>query len=385
MATGVTTVVAIFVTLARLEQYPPPEWLTSKMASVATTDFLETSRLVEAQPFSLIEPKGLATRLAEELRRAAGELSNDPSGFFRALFSADDRDEKRRRLIYSGLAFALVAHAVFVAIAVIAGWHRIMAPPKEDQTRIQVTMLNPQPKHVGPPDTAADKPPGKSDGGGGGGGQHNPAPASQGPLPQMVPQPQLVSPNPSNIPNPTLPVAPTIRGPESLPPPPVQVGDPQGKASEFAGGPGSGGGIGPNDGPGVGKGNGPGAGPGSNGGKGGNSSGSPDGGGSPVAEMNYNELTNSPTYTPFSWIRRATAVITPEAEENKVIGIVFLRATFHADGTISDVEVVMPVEYGMTESAIEALMRSKFRPATVNGRPVTLRKVPIKIHVHYQK
>jgi hypothetical protein len=65
-----------------------------------------------------------------------------------------------------------------------------------------------------------------------------------------------------------------------------------------------------------------------------------------------------------------------------VIGIVLLRATFHADGTFSDIEVVMPVEY-MTESAIDALRRSKFRPATVNGQPITVRKVPIKIFVHY--
>jgi hypothetical protein len=59
-----------------------------------------------------------------------------------------------------------------------------------------------------------------------------------------------------------------------------------------------------------------------------------------------------------------------------------MRATFNADGTISDVELVMPVEF-MTESAIESLRRSTFRPATVNGVPITVRKVPIKVFVHY--
>lgn len=353
------------------------------MASVATVEFVEASRSVEAAPFSLIEQKGLVTRLREELTRAARELSQDPSTFLRGLFLADDRDKKRQRVIYAGLAFGLVVQFVFVAVAAIAGWHRMLAPAKEPQP---VAIMVARQKAIDSVEsTPIEKPPGQKDGGGGGGGQQNEAPASKGPLPQSVPQPQLVSPNPSNIPEPTLAVAPTIKGLESLPPPPVQVGDPTGQSSAFSGGPGSGGGIGGAKGTGVGAGDGPGGGPGSNGGRGGGSSGFPEGGGSQIAEVNFNNLASYPNYTPFRWIRRATAVITPEAEENKVIGIVLLRATFHADGTISDIEVVMPVDYGMTESAIESLMRSKFRPATVNGKPITLRKVPIKVHVHYQK
>jgi TonB family protein len=87
-------------------------------------------------------------------------------------------------------------------------------------------------------------------------------------------------------------------------------------------------------------------------------------------------------YKSWSWIRRATAAVTPEAQENKVIGTVVLRANFNADGTISDIEVAMPVDF-MTQSAIEALQRSSFHPATINGVAITLRKVPIKIYVHY--
>ncbi|HSO74027.1 MAG TPA: energy transducer TonB [Blastocatellia bacterium] len=352
------------------------------MASVATVDFGETSRPVDAPPFSLIEQKGLVKRLGEELTRAASELSRDPSAFFRGLFVADARDKKRRRLICAGLALGLVAQFVFLVVAAIAGWHRMLAPAKEPQPK--VTMLSQNPiEYVD--STPTEKPPGSKDGGGGGGGQHTEAPASKGPLPQSVPQPQLVNPNPSNIAEPTLAVAPTIKGLESIPPPPAQVGDPNGQGSEFSGGPGSGDGIGSSKGPGVGKGNGPGGGPGEKGGRGGGTSGFPDGGRAQIAEVNFNDLASQPNYTPFSWIRRPKPAVTPEADENKVIGIVVLRATFHADGTISDVEVVMPVEHGMTESAIESLMRCKFRPATVNGRPITLRKVPIKIHVHYQQ
>jgi TonB family protein len=352
------------------------------MASVATLEFVETSRSVESPPFSLIEQKGLVRRLSEELMRAASELSRDPSAFVRGLFFADDRDKKRRRLIYAGLAFGLIAQFVFLVVAALAGWHRMLDPAKEPQPK--VTMLRQNPIES-VDSTPIEKPPGHKDGGGGGGGQHTEAPASKGPLPQSVPQPQLVSPNPSNIAEPTLAIAPTIKGLESLPPPPVQVGDPNGKDSAFAGGPGSEGGIGGSKGTGVGPGAGEGAGPGTKGGRGGGTPGVSDGGRAQIAEVNFNDLASHPNYTPFIWTRRFNAAITREAEENKVIGIVVLRATLHADGSISDIEVVMPVEYGMTESAIQALMRCKFRPATVNGRPVTLRKVPLKIHVHYQK
>lgn len=347
----------------------------SKMASVATIESVKTSRL-EAPPFSLIEPKGLAARLAEELRRATGELASNPSAFVRSLWTSDDKDMKRRRLIYAGLAFALVAHVVFVALAAIAGWHRIMAPPKEEPPLI--IMLNPS--RLTEPGVAAEKPPGERDGGGGGGGQQNPLPASKGKLPQFIPQSAVVNMNPSNILEPVLAVAPTLQGLETAPPPPGPIGDPKGKVSDFSGGPGVGGGIGNTKGQGVGNGVGPGAGPGGPGGRGGNKPGYPDGTG--IVEVNFSNLSSYPSYTPFKWLRRATAVVTPEAEQNKVIGIVLLRATFNADGTFSDIEVVMPVEY-MTEAAIEALTRCKFRPATINGKPITLRKVPVKIDVHY--
>jgi Gram-negative bacterial TonB protein C-terminal len=346
------------------------------MASVATIESVKTSRLVEAPPFSLIEPKGLGARLRDELMRAASEFASDPKGFVRSLVAADAKDTKRRRLIYAGLAFALVAHVVFVAIAAIAGWHRIMAPPKEDPPKI--TMLSP-PLLVESPGVASEKPPGKSDGGGGGGGgQQNPLPASKGQVPQSIPQSAVVDMRPSDIPNPALPIPPTIRGPESPPPPPGPIGDPNGKPAAFSGGRGEGGGIGDARGPGVGNV----GGPGGPGGKAGGKPGYSDGTGNGIAEVNFSNLSSYPSYTPFSWLRRPTPVITPEAQENKVIGIVLLRATFHADGTVGDIEIVMPVDY-MTQSAIDSLMRSKFRPATVNGKPITVRKVPIKIFVHY--
>lgn len=109
----------------------------------------------------------------------------------------------------------------------------------------------------------------------------------------------------------------------------------------------------------------------------------PDGSGADIpSAIDFNRIGSIPGYRPWTWIRRQTAIITPEAQENKVIGTVVLRATFNADGAITDIQVAMPVDF-MNESAVEALRRSTFRPATIRGVPVTVRNVLIRIAVHY--
>jgi protein TonB len=197
----------------------------------------------------------------------------------------------------------------------------------------------------------------------------------------MVPGPQIVNMNPSNIPEPALPVNPTVVGPLSPPPPPAPIGDPAAKNRDFSAGPGDGGGIGPGEGTGVGGGKNAGAGNGSRGGSGGKSAGFPEGLATdipPAVDFNH----PPPGYQNWTWIRKQRPIITPEAQENKVIGTVVLRANFNADGTITDIEVAMAVDF-MNESAKEALRRSTFHPATIKGVPVTVRNVLIRIAVHY--
>jgi TonB family protein len=101
------------------------------------------------------------------------------------------------------------------------------------------------------------------------------------------------------------------------------------------------------------------------------------------AEIDW-RASKPPGFSPFKWIYRARPIVTPEAQANKVSGEVLLRATFRADGRITDIEVISPVEY-MTESAIEALERSRFRPAMINGVPVTLRNVLVRIKIEVEK
>ena len=351
------------------------------MASVMTTQFVGSSSHADSPPFSLIEQKSLFSRLAGELSGALGELIRDPRSFVNNVFSAETKDAKRRQRIYAGLGLALMAHAALLIAIAALGWRTMFVKHAED-TKGQNVVWVPLNEPNKSKDPEPNMPRGDSHSGGGGGGQRTPLPPSEGHPPRMMPLPQIVNMNPSNIPEPTLAIAPTVVGPETPPPPPAPVGDPSGKGKEFSGGPGAGGGIGGGNGTGVGDGKDAGVGPGGRGGKGGGPAGSPDGKDSVPSAIDFNRAPAIAGFKNWAWIHRPTPIITREAQENKVIGQVLLRATFNANGTISDIEITMPVDY-MNESAVEALRRSTFHPATINGIPVTVRKVPIKVFVHY--
>jgi TonB family protein len=323
-------------------------------------------------------------RLAEELARAAAEIRRDPRGFFRDLFSGDTKDAKRRRRIYAGLASALAAHVVLLVFIAYVGWHSAFV--KNIEPQYEVKMLDFPPKApTDAPDPRKPEVPKGDRGGGGSGGDHNPLPATKGPPPQMSSQPQVVKLSAPSAPRPSLPLPPTIVGPDSAAPPAgVALGIQTGAIAEVPSpGPGDGGGLGGTNGSGAGnKGNGPGSGDGRDGGRGSKGSAGLPGGteAALTGPFNWNRLQEMPGSKGITWLRRPTPVTTPEAQANKVRGEVLLRATFQADGRITNIEVIRAVPY-MTESAIDALERSTFRPATVNGRPVTVFNVPVRINV----
>jgi TonB family protein len=352
------------------------------MASATTTEFIKTDSRAEDPPFSLIEQKGLLRRLSEEVARAVEEVRRDPAAFFRGIFSADSKDQKRRRLIYAGLAVAAVAHAAMLVIVVVAGWHRIMEPVPESVSLRLKSMIQatPDAKVASESDQPAPETARGDNGGGGGGGDQTPRPPSMGVPPVMTPAPAIPAFKSPTMENPLLPLTPTLEGPQSEAPAPTEpIGDPAGKGTEFSQGSGKGGGIGTGEGPGVGPGKDGGAGPGRGGNRGDGTAGSPTG---TLAGPSVVNWTNPPRsgYVPFAWLYKARPIVTPEAQASGSAGTVLLRATLNADGTYSDIEVINGVEH-MTDSAVEALRRSKFRPATVDGRPVTLRRVLIKIEV----
>ncbi len=70
---------------------------------------------------------------------------------------------------------------------------------------------------------------------------------------------------------------------------------------------------------------------------------------------------------------REKAEYTQEARDNNVEGIVTLSVVFGADGQISGVRVVRGLPHGLTEKAIEAARKIRFKPAMKDGQPVSVR------------
>jgi|ERR1051326_2480721 TonB family protein len=64
---------------------------------------------------------------------------------------------------------------------------------------------------------------------------------------------------------------------------------------------------------------------------------------------------------------------TRAACEKDIRGHVLLQAVLTSDGKVDDIEVLQGLPEGLTEGAIEAARRIKFKPAVKNGRPVSVR------------
>jgi TonB family protein len=62
-----------------------------------------------------------------------------------------------------------------------------------------------------------------------------------------------------------------------------------------------------------------------------------------------------------------------EARQNGLEGTVILDIGVAADGKITDIQVFIGLPDGMTESAIEAAKKARFKPATMDGKPVSAR------------
>jgi TonB family protein len=64
---------------------------------------------------------------------------------------------------------------------------------------------------------------------------------------------------------------------------------------------------------------------------------------------------------------------TEDARRNRIEGEVVLNVVFAADGAIHSIRVVRGLPDGLTEKAIEAAKKTRFRPAVENGAPVSVR------------
>ena len=70
-------------------------------------------------------------------------------------------------------------------------------------------------------------------------------------------------------------------------------------------------------------------------------------------------------------LRKPEPPYTEEARRDNITGTVVLKAEMAADGMIKDIRVIRGLSHGLTERAIDAARKIRFRPATVGNRPVS--------------
>ena len=88
--------------------------------------------------------------------------------------------------------------------------------------------------------------------------------------------------------------------------------------------------------------------------------------------------TNTDSSSPAPVVTRPVRLSSPppryteEARANGVSGTVMLRVQVDVDGNVSAVRVVSGLPYGLTEQAIDVARQTKFKPATKDGKPVSV-------------
>jgi protein TonB len=69
------------------------------------------------------------------------------------------------------------------------------------------------------------------------------------------------------------------------------------------------------------------------------------------------------------------------ARKARLEGVVILEAIIDTSGNVTDIRVLKGLPLGLNESAMDAVKRSKFRPGTLNGRPVP---VVYNLTIHFR-
>jgi periplasmic protein TonB len=209
-------------------------------------------------------------------------------------------------------------------------------------------------------------PKGEAMGGGGGGGAHDILQAPKGRLPKFAEQP-ITPPMVIKNDHPKLAVDPTIMMPKDIQLPNnnlPNLGDPRtsvvGPASN---GSGSGAGMGTGSGGGIGSGKGNGYGPGEGGGYGGGLY--HVGGGVSAPQLVF---APDPEFS-------------DEARRAKYQGVCVVALIVDAQGNPQRVQVVRHLGMGLDEKAVEAVRQYKFKPATLQGKPVP---VEVNIEVNFR-
>jgi TonB family protein len=326
----------------------------------------------------LLQEESLWTRLRRELTAAREELKHDPRNFFAGLFRGEGSPRRRKRLLQTGVASAVIAYAAIMMAGLLLGlFTSPIQSSKADKPRFRDVSHDPEffvPLAIIKPDPAKSttkSAQGRLGGSfrpdqdsGGGGGAKNDLPARSGvPVPPSL-MPQLRSPSLElpKIEHPSLVTPMTVvADPNAFLKMPGRIGDWRGNGDALSLGDRGENGIGPGQGDGYGRGR--------------------DfnvGGGDPrftgrKPTGTGNEIYESSAGLRATIIYKERAKYTEAARENKIQGTVVLSLVFGADGRISDIRVVHGQPYGLTEEAISAAQKIRFNPAVREGKPVSVR------------
>lgn len=334
----------------------------------------------------LLPDEALLERLPREFRANWEEFKRDPQGFLAYLWRGEDNTPMRRRRLQTGTAVAMASYVLVFTTLIVAGVLQVGTKETPSELKnVEIIKLSSPPPWAKAETGPEQAPSGKggvlggnqaqSDSARGGGGQREPHPASKGNPPQLSPLPQVMPPNPSPIRIDTNLVVPETGISEAnlsktLPRP---TGVKDGSEPSSANGSGNPAGYGNGNGPGAGQGGGTGY-----------SLGNATGAGGGLAERgtglsdglhleNGAEVFDATGAMQPRILSQEKARYTEEARQNGVRGTVTLSIVFGADGRLYNIQVLNGLPHGLTETAIEAAKKIRFRPATRNGVPVNVR------------
>ncbi len=338
----------------------------------------------------LLPDEALFERLSREACANWEEFKRNPQGFLSQLLRGERSNPVRRRRLQTGTATAMASYVLVFTTLIVAGALNIGKNEKPSDLKvIEFIKLSSPPPLVTKAETGPDQVPTGKGGiiggskanadparGGGGGGRNEVTPATQGNPPQLSPLPQVMPPNPESIKiDSTLVVSETTVGDEALSkalPRPTGLKD--GADAPPSSGSGSGAGLGNGQGTGIGPGAGAGQGPGrinnqgngeaqQGGGLSSNNAGL--GNGVEIFDATYNLQPRI--------LFKEKAAYTEEARQKGIRGSVILSIVFGADGHLYNIQIIRGLPQGLTETAIAAAKKIKFRPAVKNGAPVNVR------------
>lgn len=82
-------------------------------------------------------------------------------------------------------------------------------------------------------------------------------------------------------------------------------------------------------------------------------------------------------------VRHVEPVYPQEARDYRVSGVVVIEATIDETGTVRRTRVVKGLPFGLSDAAEAAVQRWKFRPATMEGNPVSVaHNVTVEFNLH---